>query len=631
MLRFSWERYSRIFLLVSLIFCGALQASTFRNCLLAINKKTTSFGDLVRFRKDLATAKKIAHSLQDDLASNDLREKGQVDWKYFSNAQALKKLLQQYEKAQPELHAALINSKEIKKLREALDAISRDGIAMPHEQMMYEYNNTLFDQKRLADLYVKELNQLQRQFKSEEEIALQKNAFKKFTPEDIAKQRIAISDALPSFVGIVASLNWESKTPTWNQVNELHQMRDRLYQLGVADPKAAEWIQEQFKSLPHDQHAKLQTPKEYPANYDYEPSEFLLKQEMHSTLEDILAIAHPPSPPKPKAMGFMLGVSRLGEEPLGAVLDGGATLDGGFVLDGPLPDYKIFRTPALPAAGKADFANLREDSRAIVAKSKRDFEEKNLYATSGFQNKDELLDAARSIESKHTAEIIRIFEGESLQLVRHNPQAGRWWLPLTGFANQFTTKSSEGSYNPSGRNNLESMMLNMPIDEYSALNPFVKTKYLTLEPPLGSELKPNTSVKSQYSAGSGDSYYIDIAKVKDRLTLTLGDSLNRRRYVEGHSSWDARFISWEDRELLIPHSIKGAENGTLSLEYHGDNPLIKAVVGPRSEYHEAQVTGPLTLDEVTRFDFSNDPPTGRFLLELLSHGIEVTNNGVPYP
>ncbi len=148
-----------------------------------------------------------------------------------------------------------------------------------------------------------------------------------------------------------------------------------------------------------------------------------------------------------------------------------------------------------------------------------------------------------------------------------------------------------------------------------------------------------------------DKYFFKLDRIRERMTMTPGDSLNRYVNYDGiwtkevykPESWDQIFVPWKDRNMFIPVLAEGLKEGRLGLpEIVGlenqrpiDYGMQSDVVGegsmapfrmkwsPNMDYLEVQIWGKLTLDDVAVFEYTNAPPTGEFLRELVNKGIEI--------
>ena len=290
-----------------------------------------------------------------------------------------------------------------------------------------------------------------------------------------------------------------------------------------------------------------------------------------------------------------------------------------------------------------------------------------LYPTSGFDNRDALL-AAVSASTETAQRAARILVDESLQICMAAPPSTRDGVAQKGFLNFRGSNVSQGAI--LDRETVEANYAGMDVEKYTALDADLKPKYGYVAPESDSGLESPVGVRSYGS----DHWVFKLDRVRNRLTFTVGDSLNRHmNYTCGYdtpaTSWDQRFTPWSSRELAAPAIAGGLDHQKkLGLEMdvwresletmQNEWPSLKQVIqltespdpkepvdwtaleigitpppgtlekytvawGPSLDYIEAQIWGPLDLDDVKAFEFTDKPPEGAFLEALQSHGIEI--------
>lgn len=274
---------------------------------------------------------------------------------------------------------------------------------------------------------------------------------------------------------------------------------------------------------------------------------------------------------------------------------------------------------------------------------------KDLFSTSGFKNEAEIIEAAR-IASGKTGRMYRsawyLLREENILVGTRLPEKIRSQVVQKGFLNLHQAKDSQGA--SGDRNHVEASYSNMSQAEWKKILDEDKPKYAALYPKHGMALQ---SPKTLDTYAGSDVYFYKTEKVRERMTVTAGDSLNRFVNYHGYwtseyrkpESWDQVFVPWKSRALFIPILAEGLKEGRVGLpeiqglEYQkpidygmqgevvGEGPMapFKMKWVPNMDYIEIQIWGKLTLDDVAIFEFRKDPPTGVFLQELLKRGIEI--------
>ena len=274
---------------------------------------------------------------------------------------------------------------------------------------------------------------------------------------------------------------------------------------------------------------------------------------------------------------------------------------------------------------------------------------KEMYQTSGFKTESEIIDAAKATPGK-AGRMYRsawyLLREENVMVGTRLPEKIRMDVVQKGFLNLHQSKDSQGA--SGDRNHVEASYSNVSEIDWKKISDEDKPKYAALYPKPGMTLLAPKTLDTY--AGS-DVYYYKTDKIRERMTLTAGDSLNRFVNYHGYwtsevhkpDSWDQVFVPWKDRALFIPVLAEGLKEGRVGLpeiqglEYQKplDYGMQSDVVGsgpmtpfkmkwvPNMDYLEIQIWGKLTLDDVAVFEFKKDPPTGLFLAELLKRGIEI--------
>ncbi len=293
---------------------------------------------------------------------------------------------------------------------------------------------------------------------------------------------------------------------------------------------------------------------------------------------------------------------------------------------------------------------------------------KAFYSTSGFKNSNELIEKAKS---KSALNALNLLQKEELEIAMAAPSKNRELIAEKGFSNFRESGHSEGA--TGSREIVESDYAGMDINDYEKLDPALKPKYAYVAPKQGSGLKEPEGVASY----GDDKFIFDLEKIRDQITFTVGDSLNRHYLYHGLTSeshkadsWDQRFMPWNFRELAAPAIAESVEKSKklgiemdtfvmtadeFNAEYPpqaakhfitmttapndqtpvkwapmeiGVNPpsdwsQYKIPWGSSLDYIEIQIWDRINLDAVKAFEYTKTPPTGKFLAELKRRGIKI--------
>ena len=265
-----------------------------------------------------------------------------------------------------------------------------------------------------------------------------------------------------------------------------------------------------------------------------------------------------------------------------------------------------------------------------------------LFPTTGFKNLQEYRAAIEGGGEGDLAVLNYMIQNEEVAVAINRPSRARWWIPKVGFYNQHETGSSRGMLNQHVRNKVEGSMAGFegPFSSYRELNGDIKPKYGYLRAHQEQDEIGSVDLEGYYGE---DTYIFDLSKVRERITWTPGDSLNRfidkdRRFLKENergfrkpSFWDEAFIHWDERELMsaVLHE-RYKSNLYLSLsnerEFSVPKPLKQLTFGypyPQAPYIEIQFWGKLGLEDVKEFIFSEYEPQGEFLEGLIKHKVKI--------
>lgn len=291
--------------------------------------------------------------------------------------------------------------------------------------------------------------------------------------------------------------------------------------------------------------------------------------------------------------------------------------------------------------------HLKEtDSYApIIAALNSSFEQ--TMPTTGFPNYSAFQKALDQAADPTLQLVKRAVREQNIEVAIYSPRDVRTQVSESGLRNAHQTGRSEGDMEPGHldrRNIVESSYLGIDQNDYAKWPAVQKPKYGMIRAPASLSKQAHINHR-QYG---DDSYVLDISKVSDRLTFTLGDSLDRSPAIARNAvtsgfergSWEQSFIPWRYRELMVPETTIGwqaTENLAIPTttpgsmmrsflsEHHAQSllPYQKEFATNSSSYVEAQIFGELTLDQVKAFEFSREPPSGDFLKALQKRNIEI--------
>lgn len=266
-------------------------------------------------------------------------------------------------------------------------------------------------------------------------------------------------------------------------------------------------------------------------------------------------------------------------------------------------------------------------ARAIQIVKNNESKLRELYSTSGHKSPADL---AKYIEnfSKHGKRVLELVQNNLIVTIRR-PEGARFWIPLTGFQNQRVTDSSEGAFHPDFRNAVESQLIGKSFEEYSG-------ESARLQPQYG-EVRPKFDILIEFKS-IADRYGEDIwvlkkEVVEQRTTWTPDDSFHQPRSREKLTYWNQMVLPWSHRELMAPYLLKNAESNIFFPSYSAPENFILNNYSRGDNYVEAQIWGPVTLQDVEAFVFTKTPPEPAFVKKLQSHGIKIMDGrtGMFYP
>ncbi|MBS1969817.1 MAG: hypothetical protein JSU04_05895 [Bdellovibrionales bacterium] len=297
-----------------------------------------------------------------------------------------------------------------------------------------------------------------------------------------------------------------------------------------------------------------------------------------------------------------------------------------------------FRFSVGQVPGDKRLAKINDKARKFMREHEALFE-KTIPST-GYSDYAAYEKAVRSSADPVVQRAVALIDQNQLDVYIRRPEQGRFWIPMTGFQNQFVTDSSRGYMGKEGRNGVESLLTDRNVAEYSKLDNELKPKYGALRVKEGTGVKDDVSSANWYGS---DIYTLKLEAIADRLSIFVGDSLNHYNSsgVNWHvgrtapvNNWDGMLIPWSRRLLIVPYMIETLKysNAFYRPSYSAAPELpIKRQQDRAHEYWESQIFGRVTLDMVKTFEFEKTPPSGEFLAELKKHGIKIIDRRVNPP
>jgi len=298
------------------------------------------------------------------------------------------------------------------------------------------------------------------------------------------------------------------------------------------------------------------------------------------------------------------------------------------------------------------------------------------FKTSGFENLTSFEQAVEKDSGAFTKSILRALKTNRFEIVTRRHPDLRQKITDKGFLNAYQTGSSDGIFDLEQRRNAESFCLGLSRKEYETLPIADRPKYAYLSPePRLEDVRdhgyPRSDFNYRYLKGSeeariygSDIYILKLNHLSQRLTFTLGDSLDNVRVMQNsfeqgkiknknawpYADWPVKCFPYEYRSFLAPFFWSSRDAGgtcvqgdPLAIDYEGavglpqkgpqkyDGKIHSQVKGVfyNGDLAEVQVWGPLTLDDVETFEFTDVPPSGPFLDELLKRKISIRDGRQP--
>lgn len=264
-----------------------------------------------------------------------------------------------------------------------------------------------------------------------------------------------------------------------------------------------------------------------------------------------------------------------------------------------------------------------EKGKALLKKLEEHFEQN--FEETGFKNYDEFVKYVESKDKKSASLISAI--NEKIIVTLRRPENARFWLPMTGFQNQRTTGSSNGSnYGQStafhvdnGRNKAEANLSNYDIQDYVQQSVRFMPNYA--EVTMDRLYYPKHAITDDASQYGSDLWVIKKQVIEERATWTPSDSLGPGWSVDAKLK---RFIPWKYKGLManfLTNSFPEFKPHDYATDY-----TDKQFWGDFYSFYgyiEAQIFGSLTLDHVAELRFRGNPPSAELAKLLKSKNIKI--------
>lgn len=252
----------------------------------------------------------------------------------------------------------------------------------------------------------------------------------------------------------------------------------------------------------------------------------------------------------------------------------------------------------------------------------------------------------RNSKDERIIRSLHILDNNQMHFTMHRQETRREDIVISGFLNQFITHTSGGTLSPEARDKTESAMLNMPSEMYQNLSALVKPKYGTFMIAEESGVKNDLTMALTYGE---DIYVFKTDDLQERMTFYPNDSLAKEAGFLGglltnvdSPDWSKRLLPWKFRYLMIPFMLSHLNQNLFSVPFIKRKEIpaeanlkifdtlqglfpIPDYSGPDFEgiYWETQYLGSLSLRNAKMFIFTNNPPSGRFLMELRRRNIAI--------
>ncbi len=141
--------------------------------------------------------------------------------------------------------------------------------------------------------------------------------------------------------------------------------------------------------------------------------------------------------------------------------------------------------------------------------------------------------------------LVEMIDQKNFTFAIDSSKESRLEILRNGFKNQHQIESSNGVFNPEGRNIIEARYLRMEPSEYEKISASIKPKsmYLVPEKKSGINIHPTHYSMDIYAKSRiGDTWVLKLDSIQDNTVLTIGDSLDRAM-IEGELVADLKWMT----------------------------------------------------------------------------------------
>jgi hypothetical protein len=291
---------------------------------------------------------------------------------------------------------------------------------------------------------------------------------------------------------------------------------------------------------------------------------------------------------------------------------------------------KTLPTEFRPRVGKIGFdqrlKTINKDAAKFMEEQERRFDK--VFETTGYKDYAEYEKTLRGSADPTVKRAIELIDQDKIEIIMRRPERGRFWIPKTGFQNQYISGSSQGYMDKAARYNVESTMTGRTKEEYWPLDDELKPKYATLR--IAEDAGVINDMTGSHQYGS-DRYVLRKSDLQNRLSFFPIDSLNNLyrlgpkwdSEVQVPLSWQWMLVPWSRRLLMVPFMIHGLGENRFGYPAAPQNIVLNWTnTGPGS-YWESEIFGRVDLNIVETFEFEGNPPSGEFLKELRRRHIKI--------
>jgi len=216
----------------------------------------------------------------------------------------------------------------------------------------------------------------------------------------------------------------------------------------------------------------------------------------------------------------------------------------------------------LPSAATASVAESQSAGVEIMKRQNKLYDS-GIYATSSFADESALGAFSQSAGPDYV-KAWNILHQEAVEVTLAAHEGLRDVIGNGGIKNTHETGTSGGTTNTDLRNGVEAAYVDSDLAGYKSLSNNIKPKYAYLAPKPKSLSAGLSQPKTIWNYGE-DRYVLNLDKIRNRLSLTAGDSLNNMfGYLDPATNqipkdrkqdiahWHFRFTPWSKRTLLAP-------------------------------------------------------------------------------